>query len=197
MVLPVSNLEAQSRIRTHALGAGGAILEGPALQIGRGPGFTTNYLRTRVSALTALENDHNLAKKLAARFRNTNVQIIEGDATAMPFETGAFRTVFCFTMLHHVPSPSLQDRVLAEALRILAPGGTFLGTDSRMSLRMKLFHCFDTMVIVDPATLPQRLRRAGFANERFEAFRRRIPFPRHTFAEVVLSGKCRKELNHE
>jgi SAM-dependent methyltransferase len=146
----------------------GAILDGPALEIGPGPGITTNYLRARVPSLAALENDPSLAKKLAARFQNTNVRVIEGDATSMPFEAGAFRTVFCFTMLHHVPSPSLQDRVLAEALRVLAPGGTFLGTDSRISLRMKLFHCFDTMVIVDPATLPQRLRRAGFTNENIE-----------------------------
>jgi len=146
----------------------GATLEGPALEIGPGPGLTTNYLRTQVPSLTALENDPSLAKKLALRFRNTNVQVIGGDATSMPFETGAFRTVFCFTMLHHVPSASLQDRVLAEARRVLAPGGTLLGTDSRASLRMKLFHCFDTMVIVDPATLPQRLRRAGFTNEQIE-----------------------------
>lgn len=147
---------------------GGAILQGPALEIGPGPGITTNCLRTRVPSLTGLENDPSLAKKLAARFQNTNVQVIEGDATAMPFEAGAFRTVFCFTMLHHVPSASRQDRVLAEALRVLAPGGTFLGTDSRTSLRMKLFHLFDTMVIVDPATFPQRLHRAGFINEQIE-----------------------------
>jgi SAM-dependent methyltransferase len=156
----------ESELMPWALG--GAVPEGPALEIGPGPGVTTNYLRTRVRSLTALENDSALAKKLAARFQNTNVQVIEGDAISMPFEAGAFRTVFCFTMLHHVPSASLQDRVLAETLRVLAPGGTFLGTDSRASLRMKLFHCFDTMVIVDPATLPQRLRRAGFANEQIE-----------------------------
>jgi SAM-dependent methyltransferase len=71
-------------------------------------------------------------------------------------------------MLHHVPSASLQDRVLAEALRVLAPGGTLLGTDSRASLRMKLFHCFDTMMIVDPETFAPRLRRAGFTNEHIE-----------------------------
>jgi SAM-dependent methyltransferase len=147
---------------------GGAILQGPALEIGPGPGITTNYLRARVPSLTALENDPSLAKKLAARFENTNVHVIEGDAISMPFEAGAFRTVFCFTMLHHVPSASLQNRVLAEALRVLAPGGTFLGTDSRISLRMKFFHLFDTMVIVDPATFPQRLRRAGFINEKIE-----------------------------
>jgi len=147
---------------------GGTTLEGPALEIGPGPGLTTNYLRTRVGSLTALENDTSLAKKLAARFQNTNVQVIEGDATSMPFETGTFRTVFCFTMLHHVSSASFQDRVLAEALRVLAPGGTLLGTDSRASLRMRLFHCFDTMMIVDPETFADRLRRAGFTNEQIE-----------------------------
>jgi SAM-dependent methyltransferase len=154
----------ESELMPWALG--GATLQRPALEIGPGPGITTNYLSTRVPSLTVLENDAALAKKLAARFRNTNVKVIEGDATSMPFETGAFRTVFCFTVLHHVPSAGLQDRVLAEAFRVLAPGGTFLGTDSRTSLRMKLFHWFDTMVIVDPATLPERLRRAGFTNER-------------------------------
>jgi SAM-dependent methyltransferase len=147
---------------------GGAVLDGPALEIGPGPGVTTNYLRARVGSLTALENDPVLAKKLAVRFQNTNVQVIEGDATSMPFETGAFRTVFCFTMLHHVPTASLQDRVLAEALRVLAPGGTLLGTDSRATLRMKLFHCFDTMMIVNPKTFAGRLRRAGFTNEQIE-----------------------------
>jgi SAM-dependent methyltransferase len=160
---------------------GDAKLDGPALEIGPGPGVTTNYLRTRVSSVTALENDPSLAIKLATRFQNTNIQVIEGDATSMPFEAGAFRTVFSFTMLHHVPSASLQDRVLAEALRVLAPGGTFLGTDSRASPRMRLFHCFDTMVIVDPVTFPQRLHHAGFINEQIElsdgAFRFRAARP--------------------
>lgn len=146
----------------------GAKLEKPALEIGPGPGITTDYLKTRVRSLTALERDPVLAKKLRERFRNTNVRVIEGDATAMPFESGAFRTVFCFTMLHHLPSAELQDCVVAEALRVLAPGGVFVGTDSRMSLRMKLFHWFDTMVIVEPGTFAARLRQAGFADPRIE-----------------------------
>jgi SAM-dependent methyltransferase len=156
----------ESELMPWALGD--ASLDGPALEIGPGPGVTTNYLRARVASLTALENDPGLAKELAARFENTNVQVIEGDATAMPFATGAFQTVFCFTMLHHVPCASLQNRVLAEALRVLAAGGTLLGTDSRASLRMKLFHCFDTMMIVDPETFAGRLRHAGFTNEQIE-----------------------------
>ena len=71
-------------------------------------------------------------------------------------------------MLHHVSSEFLQDRVIGEALRVLAPGGTFVGTDSRVSLRMKLFHWFDTMVIVDPETFPGRLREAGFSDTQIE-----------------------------
>jgi SAM-dependent methyltransferase len=121
-----------------------------------------------VQSLTALEHDVVLANKLRQRFSRTNVRVIAGDATAMPFENGSFRSVFCFTMLHHVPSAALQNRLVAEAFRVLAPGGVFVGTDSRMSLRIKLFHWFDTMVIIDPKTFSMRLRRAGFTDARVE-----------------------------
>ena len=158
------------------LALAGATLEEPALEIGPGPGVTTDYLSAKIRSLTALERDPLLAKKLRERFSSTNVRVIEGDATAMPFESGSFHTVFCFTMLHHVPSPALQDRVIAEAFRVLAPGGLFVGTDSRMSLRMKVFHLFDTMVIVEPETFRERLRRAGFRDARIQVSGRAFRF---------------------
>ena len=65
---------------------GGATLEGPALELGPGPGITTDYLRTRVSSLTVLEQDPILANRLLNRFHNTNVRVVKGDASAMPFE---------------------------------------------------------------------------------------------------------------
>jgi hypothetical protein len=43
-----------------------------------------------------------------------------------------------------------------------------VGTNSRASVRMKLFHWFDTMVIVDPETFPGRLRRVGFSDAQIE-----------------------------
>jgi len=146
----------------------GVTLAGPALEIGPGPGITTDYLRTKVDSLTVLEADPILAERLRQRFQNTNVEVIEGDATAIPFERDAFRTVFCFTMLHHVPSVALQNKLIAEVRRVLAPGGVFVGTDSRMSWRMKVFHWFDTMVIVDPLVFPQRLLSAGFTDPQIE-----------------------------
>src|SRR2546430_923022 len=72
----------------------------------------------------------------------------------------------CFTMLHHVPSVAMQDALFAEARRVLAPGGVFAGSDSIASPDLRAFHEGDTYVPVDPATLPHRLTRAGFAAAR-------------------------------
>jgi hypothetical protein len=67
-----------------------------------------------------------------------------------------------------VPSPALQDRLFAEVLLVLRPGGVFAGSDSQPSLRWRLIHLFDTMVVVDPRTLPERLRAAGFVEVEVE-----------------------------
>jgi predicted methyltransferase len=66
-------------------------------------------------------------------------------------------------MLHHVPSPALQDRLFAEVRRVLRPGGVFAGTDSVTSLPFRLMHVFDTMVLVDPDRVGARLEAAGFS----------------------------------
>jgi SAM-dependent methyltransferase len=49
----------------------------------------------------------------------------------MPFADASFEVVLCFTMLHHVPTIELQDRLIREARRVLWPGGIFAGSDSR------------------------------------------------------------------
>jgi ubiquinone/menaquinone biosynthesis C-methylase UbiE len=154
----------------------GVVLRGPALEIGPGPGVTTDYLSSRVEPLTVLERDPILARQLRQRFRDTHVRAIQGDATAMPFPSGTFRIVFCFTMLHHVPSASLQDRVIREAMRVLVPGGVLVGADSQMSLRMRIFHWFDTLVVVDPHSFPERLRSAGFTDPQIELSKARFRF---------------------
>ncbi|HEX3472378.1 MAG TPA: class I SAM-dependent methyltransferase, partial [Silvibacterium sp.] len=85
-----------------------------------------------------------------------------GDATAMPFRDAAFSGCVSFTMLHHVPSPDLQDAMLREMRRVLRPGGELAGSDSLPGAFMRLIHLGDTFVPVDPDTLPVRLEAAGF-----------------------------------
>jgi SAM-dependent methyltransferase len=65
-------------------------------------------------------------------------------------------------MLHHVPSVALQDRLVAEAFRVLRPGGIFAGLDTTVSLVFRATHLFDAMVLVDSGQCGSRLERAGF-----------------------------------
>ncbi len=132
------------------------------LEIGPGPGLTTDLLRQRVPAMTCIEIDDRLAAALSERTKGSNVTVEHGDATDMPFAEGTFSSAVALTMLHHVPSAAMQDRLLAEAFRVLQPGGIFLGMDSTPSLRFRLVHLFDTMVVVDPDTFSSRLQAAGF-----------------------------------
>jgi len=134
------------------------------LEIGPGPGLTTDWLETRCRHLTCLEIDPDLARSLKQRKASRGRQVHCGDATVMPYPDGSFSAVVLFTVLHHVPSPEKQNRLFTEAYRVSKPGGVFAGVDSLPSMLMKLFHIGDTMVPVDPGALPARLESAGFCN---------------------------------
>lgn len=133
------------------------------LEIGPGPGAATAWLRQHVARLTALEADPAAAARLAAGCPDGNVTIDTGDATQMPYDDESFDSVGSFTMLHHVASPAAQYRILAEALRVLRPGGTLLGSDSLASTGLHQFHADDTYNPVEPATLLVWLRALGFS----------------------------------
>lgn len=156
-----------------------AVLDGvdlgeDVLELGPGLGVTTRALAERVPRLTALEVEERYVARL--RRELDGVEVVHGDAAAMPFPDASFSGVACFTMLHHVPSPALQDRLFAEAYRVLCPGGVFAGSDGRVSLRFRLIHLGDTLVPVDPATLPARLEAAGFADVRVSPAPGRVHF---------------------
>ena len=140
----------------------GVELGDEVLEVGPGPGLTTDWLRVRSKHLTCVEMDFALARSLERRLADTNVSVRCADGTAMPFPKQTFSTAVCFTVLHHLPSPAMQDRLFAEVFRVLRPGGIFAGTDSTESWFMRVIHLGDTMVLVDPAALPARLESAGF-----------------------------------
>ncbi len=134
------------------------------LEVGPGPGLSTDMLVARCRRVTSIELDGRLAASLASRTREgaASLRVVRGDGTALPFCNAYFSAAVCFTMLHHIPSAELQNRLFREVRRVLRPGALFVATDSLPSFTMKVIHIRDTMVLIDPVTIKSRLEEAGF-----------------------------------
>ena len=131
------------------------------LEVGPGPGATTDVLHLKVPKMTAVEVDPELARQLAERLAGTNVTVVEADATALPFPDGHFSAAICLTMLHHVPTVEARDQLLRELVRVVRPGGPVIGCDSLDSPEFRTFHEGDVCVPLDPNGLAERLERLG------------------------------------
>jgi ubiquinone/menaquinone biosynthesis C-methylase UbiE len=132
------------------------------LEIGPGPGAATEWLRHQVRRLTAVEMDDAAASKLADRYAGSNVRVVVGSAAELGYPDGSFDSVGSFTMLHHVPTLALQNKVLAEAFRVLRPGGVLICSDSLASNDLHHFHEGDTYNPVEPTSVLGRLQTLGF-----------------------------------
>ena len=140
----------------------GVTLGDDALEIGPGPGFTTDVLRTLTAHLTAVEVDRALADQLAQRLEAENVDVVVGDATALEFPDSRFTGAASFHMLHHIAPAAQQDRVFAELARLLTPGGVLVAADGVYSEGSAVFHEDDTYNPIGPSDLERRLGQAGF-----------------------------------
>jgi SAM-dependent methyltransferase len=142
----------------------GVDLGDDAIEIGPGPGFTTDVLHTMTARLTAVEIDGRLAASLAARLAGSNVDVVRGDATALAFEDDRFSGAASFHMLHHVAPAAAQDRVFAELARVLRPGGRLVAADAGFRQETVAFHEGDTYNPIEPGDLEGRLGAAGFGD---------------------------------
>ena len=135
------------------------------LEVGPGYGATTDVIAESVPRLTAVEIDSKLAAMLTKRFAaSPHVAVVVGDATRLSMPDGRFSGAVSFTMLHHVETAELQDRVFAEVARVLRPGGVLVAGDSLARPELEAHHEGDTYNPLDPATLELRLTQAGFVD---------------------------------
>jgi SAM-dependent methyltransferase len=138
------------------------------LEIGPGYGANIRVLIDKAPHYTAVEIDQAMAERLQGKY-GERARIINGDGTDTALPADEFSSVVCFTMLHHVPTAELQDRLFAEAFRVLRPGGVFAGSDSAASIPFRMLHFHDTCNPVRPETMPERLRAAGFGDVHVDA----------------------------
>ncbi|HEV8338505.1 MAG TPA: class I SAM-dependent methyltransferase [bacterium] len=143
--------------------------ENRILDIGGGVGHQVHLVRAMMPSLRCVAIDlayTPLRERRTAYGMATNVQ---GDMEQLPFGDGAFDAVCFFAALHHSPYPL---KVLSEARRILASGGSLL--------------------LVEPVSLALRLTGRGFdAVGDGINFRFSLPF---LVAQVRLAGFSVREV---
>jgi SAM-dependent methyltransferase len=99
------------------------------LDAGCGPGTITAALAGVVGKAVGIDIEPKAIAAASARAAEaslTNLAFAEADMTALPFEDGSFDAVFFHAVLYH-QSEAVLTRTLAEARRVLKPGG-FLAT---------------------------------------------------------------------
>ena len=131
------------------------------LEIGPGYGANIRVLIDKAPRYTAVEIDQPMADRLKGKYGD-RARIIHGDGTDTGLPAEEFSSVVCFTMLHHVPTPALQDQMFAEAFRVLRPGGVFAGSDSAASTLFRLLAFSRYLQPGTSAGVPGALARCGF-----------------------------------
>lgn len=121
-----------SRLRDAALDALGVRLDGRTLQIACVYGDLTERLRRRLTPGGSLDvvdvlrvQLDNLGRKLPG---DPRVGLIQGDSSALDIASGSYDRALAFFLLHEQPE-EVRRRTLAEALRILKPGGRLVIVD--------------------------------------------------------------------
>lgn len=153
----------------------GAELGDHLLEIGAGAGAASSELRRRAHRVTSLEFSHQLALK-AARHNRWPVppaagvvsEIVQGDATRLPFPDCRFSSVLAVLMLHHLSSVQQQDRAFGEAFRVLRPGGVFLAFEIQDRWLQRVTHFKSTFTPLRLDTLNACLSAVGFASVRID-----------------------------
>jgi ubiquinone/menaquinone biosynthesis C-methylase UbiE len=141
----------------------GSELGDHVLELGAGPGAATEELCRRASRVTSLEYNHALAAKLGAQVNGSNANVVQGDASRLPFPDGTFSSAIAILMLHHLRSDELQDRAFAGIHRVLRPGGMFRAFEIQDGWLHRVGHIRSTFVPVAPASAFARLTAAGFS----------------------------------
>ena len=122
---PIALLRAESRHRNPWLaGEIARVFARPAhvLDLGCGAGFLANELAALGHAVTGLDPTNENLDVARAYDLTGRVDYLLGDARDVPFPPGSFDVVCAMDLLEHVEAP---ERVIAEAARVLRPGGLF------------------------------------------------------------------------
>ena len=96
---------------------------GALLDVGTGTGRMAELFAPHAAHVTALDKSPEMLRLARARLQHLpadQVELVQGDFTALPFASGGFDTLLFHQVLHYAQAP---EAVLAEAARVTRPGG--------------------------------------------------------------------------
>ncbi|MFD9303783.1 class I SAM-dependent methyltransferase [Streptomyces sp. NPDC060048] len=99
---------------------------GTLLDLGCGTGIVTTRIAAARPALRVLGAD--ASHGMAAMARSRGVPVVHASGTRLPIRTGALDAVSAVWLLHLLRAPGVAAAVVAEAGRVLRPGGVFVTT---------------------------------------------------------------------
>lgn len=120
---PIALLRAESRHRNPWIAEMFRDAPRDVLDLGCGAGFLANHLATHGHRVTGI--DTTMENLTVARLYDATRRVAyhQADACALPFPDASFDVVCAMDLLEHVEDPRA---LLAEASRVLRPGGHFL-----------------------------------------------------------------------
>ncbi len=136
--------------------------------LGCGTGQVPEVLAPCVRRVIAVDDSAAMLQAARRRLRaREDVELRRGRLEALPIDDGALDAAACVLVLHHVPDPG---RALAEAARVLRPGGRLLVVDmlphDREHYRQQMGHVW--LGFAEPQ-IAAYLEAAGFEHPRFRA----------------------------
>ena len=161
----------------------------PALRVadlGCGEGYlaleATRWAK-HVTAIDVSERVLETARGLAKTRDIRNITFKQGEIEDLPIENGMVDVALLSQALHHAKDPA---RAIAEAARILAPGGTLLLLDLKSHKEEWVRKLGDRWMGFDEESLRKMMKDAGLKDLQFEigASKRGDPFQ-----VIVASGK--------
>lgn len=107
----------------------GSLSLGALLDVGTGTGRMAELFAPRASHVTALDKSPEMLRIARARLQRLpadQIELVQGDFTALPFDPASFDTLLFHQVLHYAQAP---EQVLAEAARVTRAGGQIAVVD--------------------------------------------------------------------
>jgi ubiquinone/menaquinone biosynthesis C-methylase UbiE len=102
------------------------------LEVGAGTGRTTRFVRLAVpkARIIAMDMSESYLRHASRSLAHSQrVDFLQGDGGVLPFKDGEFDGIYSVFLFHELPRQA-REQSLAEARRVLKPGGFFGFVDS-------------------------------------------------------------------